>query len=300
MSNSQFQDEYVQADGVRLHCVRFGAGPLMLFLHGFPEFWYAWKYQLAEFGGDHLAVAADLRGYNLSDKPAELDQYRIDRLVEDVCALGDYYSHGKKFVLIGHDWGGVLAWIYAGAHADRLEKLIIINAPHPAIFSRLLVSDPAQQSASQYMLFFRSPQAEETLAANNHAWLVSVVMSAGLASGAFTEEDKSAYLDAWSQPGALVGGLNYYRANRLGPQLGGDASKALSTNNFGLDPTTPPIPVPTLVIWGEKDAALTKQNLNGLEQFVPQLTIQRIPEATHWVVHERRSEVNTYIRNFVR
>jgi pimeloyl-ACP methyl ester carboxylesterase len=296
-----FKDKYVEVNGVRLHCVTAGKGPVILFLHGFPEFWYEWKDQLAEFGKDHLAVAPDMRGYNLSDKPAELDQYKMATLVEDVRALGDHFSHGKKFVLVAHDWGGAIAWAFAIAHPDYLDKLVIVNAPHPGVFARLLASDPAQQQASQYMLMFRSPQGEQNLSGNNYAGLVSVVLGSGLKSGAFTEDDKQAYIKAWSQPGALTGGLNYYRANEVGPPAAGQSGTgATSSGTFGVAPGALTVKVPTLVIWGEKDTALLTQNLDGLDKFVPQLTIKRIPDGSHWVIHEKRDEVNADIREFIR
>jgi pimeloyl-ACP methyl ester carboxylesterase len=304
MRQPVLNDQYVTVNGVRLHYVSAGSGPLILFLHGFPEFWYAWKNQLAEFGKDRLAVAPDLRGYNLSDKPADVDQYRMSTLVEDIRGLAEHFSREKKFVLVGHDWGGAVAWAFAMAHPEYLDKLVIVNAPHPGIFGRLLASDPEQQTASQYMLMFRRPQAEQALADSNYTTLVNIVLSAGLTSGAFTEEDKAAYLKAWSQPGALTGGLNYYRANRVGPPAPGR----------GTDPDAPPPPagtvavnpsaltvkVPTLVIWGEKDTALLAKNLDGLDQFVLQLTVRRIPEGSHWVIHEKPAEVNAYIRDFIR
>ena len=220
---SMLKDKYVKVNGVRLHYVTAGKGPLILFLHGFPEFWYEWKNQLIEFAKDHQAVAPDMRGYNLSDKPTELDQYKMATLVEDIRALGDHLSHGKKFVLVAHDWGGAVAWSFAIAHPDYLSKLVIINAPHPGVFAKLLSSDPAQQKASQYMLMFRSDGAEKMLSANDYAGLVGAVLGAGLKSGVFTEEDKQEYIKAWSQPGALTGGLNYYRANHVGPPAGKDA-----------------------------------------------------------------------------
>ena len=301
---SVLKDKYTRVNGVRLHYVTAGKGPLILFLHGFPEFWYEWNNQLAEFGKDHQAVAPDMRGYNLSDKPSELDQYRMAVLVEDIRALADRLSHHKKFVLVGHDWGGAVAWSFAIAHPDYLEKLVIINAPHPGVFARLLASDPAQQKASQYMLMFRSEQAEKILSDNNYAALVGAVLGAGLKSGAFTEADKQAYIKAWSQPGALTGGLNYYRANRVGPPPAGKAavetSTPASTGNFAVDPNALTVKVPTLVIWGEKDTALLTQNLDGLDQFVPQLTIKRIADGTHWVIHEKAAEVNGDIREFIR
>ncbi len=294
-----FKDQYVEVNGVRLHCVTAGKGPVILFLHGFPEFWYEWKDQLAEFGKDHLAVAPDMRGYNLSEKPADLDQYKIAKLVEDVRQLGDHFSHHKKFVLVAHDWGGAVAWAFAIAHPEYLERLVIINAPHPGVFGRLLASDAAQQQASQYMLMFRSPQAEQNLSGNNYATLVSIVLGSGLKSGVFTEDDQRAYIKAWSEPGALTGGLNYYRANALGPPAPGESvDSGKSSGAFVTGSLI--VKVPTLVIWGEKDTALLTQNLDGLDQFVPQLTIKRIPDGTHWVIHEKRDEVNQDIREFIR
>ena len=296
------KEQYVQVSGLRMHCVTAGKGPLILFLHGFPEFWYEWKNQLAEFSKDHLVVAPDMRGYNLSDKPDSEEQYRMSYLVDDVLNLADHYTHGKKFVLVAHDWGGAVAWAFAIAHPERLDKLVIVNAPHPGVFGRLLASDQKQQQASQYMLMFRSAQAEQMLSANNYTPLVNAVLGAGLKDGVFTEDDKQQYIKAWSQPGALTGGLNYYRANRVGPPASGQASDGTetSTGSFGVDSSKLSVKVPTLVIWGEKDTALLTGNLDGLDQFVPQLTIKRIPEGTHWVIHEKSAEVNGYIREFIR
>jgi pimeloyl-ACP methyl ester carboxylesterase len=291
------KDKYTKVNGVRLHYVTAGKGPLILFLHGFPEFWYEWKNQLVEFSKDHQAVAPDMRGYNLSEKPQELDQYKVSALVEDIRALSDHLSHGKKFVLVAHDWGGAVAWAFAIAHPEMLEKLVIVNAPHPGVFGKLLATNTAQQQASQYMLMFRGENAEKTLSADNYGTLVNIVLGAGLKSGVFTEQDKAEYIKAWSQPGALTGGLNYYRANRVGPPAGQGGG---STGNFAIDPRALTVKVPTLVIWGEKDTALLPQNLDGLDQFVPQLTVKRIADGTHWVIHEKPAEVNGYIRDFIR
>ena len=284
-----------QANGIKLHYAQSGAGPLILFLHGFPEFWYAWKDQLAEFGRDHLAVAPDQRGYNLSEKPTALDAYRIAELVEDVRALAANLNGGQPFVLVGHDWGGVVAWAFAIKHPALLKKLVIINAPHPAVFERELANNPAQQKASQYMLFFRSPGAEAALAADNYAALLRV-FEPPRQLGKFTADDDRAYVQAWSQPGALTGGLNYYRAARVGPPGGQGtvaATEALATRDVV-------VRTPTLVIWGERDDALLTGNLLGLDAFVPQLTIKRIPAGSHWVVHEFAAEVNGLIREFLR
>lgn len=295
----------VEVNGVTLHYAKSGKGKLMLFLHGFPEFWYGWKNQLEEFGRDHLAVAPDMRGYNLSSKPVEVAQYSIPLLIEDVRALAAHLGADpqRKFVLVGHDWGGVVAWVYAIAHPDTIEKLVIINAPHPAIFQRELRENPAQQKASAYMLMFRGPDAEKTLSANDYQLLVDAVLGAGLKQGSFTEADKKAYLEAWSQPGALTGGLNYYRAAQVGPPAGTEAAAAATpaapASPAALAAPAMKVNVPTLVIWGEKDTALLTGNLDGLDAHVPLLTVRRIPEGTHWVVHEKPSEVNRYIREFI-
>jgi pimeloyl-ACP methyl ester carboxylesterase len=269
---------------VRLHYAVAGSGKLILFLHGFPEFWYAWKKQLTEFGKDHQAVAVDMRGYNLSSKPTEVDQYRVGVVIEDIRALAEKLGY-KKFILVGHDWGGGVAWSFAIAHPEYLEKLIIINAPHPAIFARELRENPLQQKASAYMLFFRSPGAEAALSANRYAALLKGVTLD------LSEQDKEFYVEAWSQPGALTGGLNYYRAAQLGPVSTG-SDKSADSSKFV-------VRVPTLVIWGEKDPFLLTGNLEGMESFVPELTIKRISDATHWVIREKPELVNSYIREFI-
>src|SRR5580698_5706101 len=289
----KLKHDYAEVNGVRLHYVSAGKGPLIIFLHGFPEFWYEWKDQLPEFAKDHRAVAPDMRGYNLSEKPAGVEHYQMKELVEDVRALAEHLGY-KKLVLVAHDWGGGVAWSFAIAHPEYLEKLIIINCPHPAILARELAENPAQQKASQYMLLFRSPQAEQTLAANNYAFLVNGILGDGLKTGAFTEADKQAYIAAWSQPGALTGGLNYYRAANLGPPSP-DAPAGPPA-----DLTNMVVKVPTLVIWGEKDTALLPGNLDGMDKFVPDLTVKRIPDGSHWVIHEKPALVNGYIREFIR
>jgi len=288
--------DHADVNGIRIHYASAGEGDLIVFLHGFPEFWYEWKNQLDEFGRDYRAVAPDMRGYNLSSKPADVEQYQMRYLVEDMRALAEYLGY-DKLNLVGHDWGGVVAWAFAVAHPDYLEKLIIINAPHPGVFERELRENPAQQSASQYMLMFRSEQAEQILSANNYAALVNAVMGEGLKQGHFTEEDRKAYVEAWSQPGALTGGLNYYRAARAGPPTGEGGPRLAADSSAGRSSLT--VDVPTLVIWGEKDQALLTGNLEGLAEFVPDLTVRRIADGTHWVVHEQPALVNTYIRQFI-
>jgi pimeloyl-ACP methyl ester carboxylesterase len=282
MSTDILEHQFANVNGIRLHYVTAGRGPLIVFVHGFPEFWYEWRRQLVEFARDHQAVAPDMRGYNLSGKPADLAQYRVPNMVEDLRALAVQLGH-ERFVLVGHDWGGVIAWAFGIAHPELLERLIIINAPHPAIFAREIRENPAQQRASRYMLTFRTPQAEGLLSSDNYAPLIEA-LSRDLGER-FTAADRAAYREAWSQPGALTGGLNYYRAAGAGPS-GGDGAHLI-------------VRVPTLVIWGERDEALLAGNLVGLERFVPDLTIERIPDGSHWVVHEQPERVNRLIRDFL-
>ena len=285
--------EFAEVNGVRLHYARAGQGKLMLFVHGFPEFWYAWKDLLPEFGRDHLAVAPDMRGYNLSSKPANVADYAVPLLVDDLRALAKSLGH-ETFTLVAHDWGGGVAWSLAINHPECLEKLVIINAPHPTLFERELNRNPAQQAASQYMLLFRTPKAEAVLEANNYAFLVDTVLTRGLKKGQLNEEDRQAYLTAWAQPGALTGSLNWYRAAGIGPPVG--EAKARS---FEPSAAANQVKVPTLVIWGEKDAALVKENLEGLDQYVPDLRVRHIPDGTHWVIHEQPKVVAGFIREFI-
>jgi pimeloyl-ACP methyl ester carboxylesterase len=283
-------DRYAEVNGVRLHYVEQGKGPLILFLHGFPEFWYSWKDLLADFGRDHHAIALDMRGYNLSAKPEPLDAYRVPVIVEDIRALAVALKAGK-FVLVGHDWGGVIAWAFAAQHPEMLEKLVIINAPHPTVFARELANNPAQQKASGYFNLFNSPQAEQVLSANHYEGMFQAFGST------LNEEDRKQYLEAWNRPGGLTGGLNYYRAAQLRSPTGAPSDPP--AHRPAIEPL-PPITTPTLVIWGEKDTALLTGNLEGLDRYVKPLTIQRVADGSHWVVHEKPVLVIQYIRDFLK
>ncbi len=269
-------------NGITLHYAATGSGPLMLFVHGFPEFWYEWKDLLAEFGRDHLAVAPDMRGYNRSSKPPQVKDYRARHLIEDLRLLLDHLGQ-QRCVMVAHDWGGAVAWGFAALHPERLDRLVIINAPHAITFARELRHNPAQQRASAYMNLFRTDKAERVLSENDYARLQRMTLHAWCANGGVaTDEDRRAYLDAWAQPGALTGALNYYRASPLYPP--------------GPDGADGP---PTLVIWGERDEALLPGNLDGLAQHVDHVEIERIPQASHWVVHEQPARVAALIRAFV-
>jgi len=279
--------ETVEANGIRLHSARCGEGPLMLFLHGFPEYWAMWRPMLEHFGArGYCAVAPDLRGYNLSEKPAAVEAYRAKHLMADVLALAAHYTK-DKFVLVAHDWGGAVAWGVAIAHPGRLAKLVMVNSPHPYIFWRELCNNPAQQKASEYMRFFRLPKAERVLSENGYARLL----------GSFSDLDegaRKALLEAWSQPGALTGGLNYYRASPMYPPSAEDPG----AKKLQLKPEDFVVKVPTLVIWGERDTALLPGCIEGLDAVVPDLKLVRVPDATHWVARERTALVIREIEAF--
>jgi len=296
MPETEFQSQYADVNAIRLHYISVGQGNLIMFVHGFPEFWGEWENQLVEFGNDYQAVAPDMRGYNLSSKPDDAEAYHAKHLIEDLRALAEYLGH-QKFILVAHDWGGAAAWSAAIRYPECVEKLIIINSPHPAVFARELLNNPAQQEASQYMLLFRSQKAEQILSENNYAGLMDMVTQFG-SKWDMTEEVRLKYIEAWSQPGALTGGLNYYRASPLYPPTSPeDVAKIKSILDLPREMLA--VKVPTLVIWGEQDRALLTGNLDGLEDYVADLTIKRIPEGSHWVSHEQPEQVNAHIRDFL-
>jgi len=291
-----FKSEYAEVNNIKIHYIKAGPedGKLIVFLHGFPQFWYMWRDQLLDLSKDYLAVAPDMRGYNLSSKPEEIEQYQPQHIVEDIRALVEEHFGRKKFILVGHDWGGVVAFPFASMHPELVEKLIIINAPHPNVFGRLISKNKDQQSSSQYVLFFRTKNAEGFLSADNFKNSFSAIITSEME---FDEDDRQMYIEAWSQPGALTGGLNYYRAGGLRPPSQGEDISELASEQSEANPVM--INVPTLVIWGEKDIALTVHNLEGLDEFIPDLTIKRIPEGSHWVINEQPGKVNTLIREFI-
>ena len=280
-------------NGQRLHYAHTGAGKPILFVHGFPEFWYAWADQLEEFGRDHHGLALDMRGFNLSTKPADVRDYRAKYLVEDLKRFADHVGW-TRFTLVAHDWGGAVAWNFAAQHADRVERLIIINAPHPVTFARELRENRAQQQASRYMNLFRESRAEALLSEEGYRRLFAMTLDTWACNGgSATQEVRAAYRAAWSQPGALTGSLNYYRASPLHPPT------PEHPKGVEMDPAPFYVSVPTLVIWGEKDHALLTGNLDGLEYHDRTMSLHRIPDASHWIVHERPTLVNRLIREFL-
>ncbi len=290
--------ELADINGIRMHYVTHGAGKPILFLHGFPEYWGVWKQLMAEFGKDHLVIAPDLRGYGQSSKPAEVEQYRIETLVGDVKGLLNHLGL-KKVTLVAQDWGAFLGCSYVLRHPEYVERYVAVDVTHPAIFNRELQQNPKQQELSAYMLAFGTSQAEAMVAANDYAWPRQAVFDDARAHGAeLSEADMAEWLDTWKQPGGVTGGLNYYRAARMGPPAG-PGSTGGSNLVDGLSPEQLKAKVPVLLLWGEKDPYFTPGSLDGLEQYVPQLTVRKLPDATHWVTLEKRAQVTGYLREFL-
>ena len=282
MIESRFVD---LANGQRLHCLVAGAGPLVMFLHGFPEYSGMWRGQLEAFAATHLCVAPDQRGYNLSSRPLAVRDYRAKPLVEDILQLADALRH-ERFTLVAHDWGGAIAWNVAAWHPDRVEQLIIVNAPHPITFLRELHASAAQREASAYMTFFRLDKAERVLSEDRFRRLREVSLDVwGSNGGDASPATVDAYINAWSQPGALTAMLNWYRASPMHPPTAEEPLPDLNPDQFH-------VRVPTRVIWGERDHALLPGMLDGLDAHVDELEIVRIPDASHWVVHERPARVD--------
>jgi pimeloyl-ACP methyl ester carboxylesterase len=277
-----WQHEYILTNGIKLHYVTKGQGPLMLMLHGFPEFWYSWRHQIPEFAKDYKVVALDLRGYNKSDKPSESSAYVMSEFIKDIEGVitGLGYS---KCVLVGHDWGGMIAWCFAYAHPEMIERLIVLNIPHPAKFAQGLRT-PQQLLRSAYVFFFQLPLLPEILMQlSDYQAIESAFQGMAVDKSAFTKADIEAYKDAASRRGALTAMLNYYR----------HAFSGLVSKDWTV------LDVPTLMIWGEDDTALGKELTYGTEAYVRNFKIQYIVNCSHWVQQEQPALVNQYMREFL-
>ncbi len=270
--------------------------PLVICLHGFPEYWAAWADVMAALADDFCVAAPDQRGFNLSSKPEGVERYRVKHLVGDLASLADRLSPDRPFVLAGHDWGASVAYAYAMAHPNRVSHLVIANGVHPVCFQRALLDDEAQRQASQYIHRLRAEDAEALLSQDDFRRLIRMVEGFS-AADFFDDAMKAAYRETWRQPGALTGMLNWYRASPLvvpAPGAAPDHAMILDMpeNQFA-------VPMPHLVLWGEADQALLPVCLEGLDRFAPRVTVQRIPGASHWVLHEKPDTVADAMRRFI-
>ncbi|HTV70959.1 MAG TPA: alpha/beta hydrolase [Rhizobiaceae bacterium] len=287
-----------QIGDITLHVASAGdpAKPLILMLHGFPEFWAGWESVMEELAADFHVVAPDQRGYNLSSKPQGVDAYKARALVNDIAALADRLSLEKPFVLAGHDWGASIAYGYAFRHPGRLSHFIIANGVHPVCFQRAILDNPEQREASQYINKLKRPGQAERLAENDFARGFSM-LSGFSATPWMTDDLKARYLEAWSRPGAMEAMLNWYRAS---PIVVPEPGEVVSTAPvLELDPAAVTVRVPHLLIWGDDDTALRPSCIADLDQFTPDLTVKHIAGTGHWLLHEKPEEVAEAIRHFV-
>jgi pimeloyl-ACP methyl ester carboxylesterase len=266
--------------------------PAIILLHGFPESHRTWRHQIPALARNHFVLAPDQRGFARSSKPAEVGAYTPDKMVTDIMALADHFGIAA-FTLVGHDWGGAIAWMAALNHPDRIERLIIINAPHPFLFQKTMFDDMAQREASQYIRAFRNPDLEKH---------IDAIGLDAFFDGSFLRHtdfervgaEKPVYLDQWGQPGAMTAMLNWYRASAVVVP----AMDETPTRPAFLDAPFPPIRPPTLVIWGMRDKALLPCQLDGLERLVPDLTLVEV-DAGHFVPWEAPEAVTKAIREWL-
>jgi pimeloyl-ACP methyl ester carboxylesterase len=292
------QHAYADINGIRMHYVTHGSGEPLLLLHGFPEYWGIWKHLMPELAKTHRVIAPDLRGYHLTSRPKDVEAYRIENLVGDVRALVEHLGLSKVTVM-AQDWGALLGWSFVLRHPELIRRYVTVNITHPALFNRDLRENPKQQQASQYMLAFRTPGFEQQMAANDFAFARQDIFEDARKHGAsISAEDEAEWLQILRQPGALEAALNYYRATKIGPPDGQGAPGG-STLLDGLSQEQWKTRFPVLVLWGEEDPYLMPSGLEGLEQLVPDLTVHKLPGATHWVTLEKPAEVLRHLRDFI-
>jgi pimeloyl-ACP methyl ester carboxylesterase len=284
------------ATGVTLNVASAGpeGGEPILFLHGFPESHRTWRHQLDGLSDLYRVFAPDQRGFAASDRPHGVENYETDRIVADVMALADALGL-DKFTLAGHDWGGAVAWTAALTHPFRVKRLIIVNAPHPLVFQKSLIDDPAQREASQYISFFRSPAAEAAITGMGLENFLDRVLLSHADGTKLPAEERRHYLDDWSQPGVLTTMLNWYRASKMVVPAPGEEAKAPLWTHAPF----PKIGMPTLVVWGLGDSALLPVQLGGLHDLVEDLRLVTSTTAGHFITWEEPGIVTSAIRDFM-
>jgi pimeloyl-ACP methyl ester carboxylesterase len=289
----------VHVNGIDL-CLRAAGAPtapLVLFLHGFPEYSGAWDEVLPAFADRFHAVAPDQRGYARSGKPENLEAYRIKHLVRDILGLGERLSPGRPFSIVGHDWGASVAYATAIAAPGRVARLVVLNGVHPGPFQRALLQDAAQRAASAYIHDLRDVSAEARLSANRFEKLLALLRRFG-GKAWLTPAKQAGYLEAWSVPGALTGMLNWYRATPLlVPKVGETVDVGALAR---LDPATLRVRMPHLLIWGLEDTALLPVSWARLPHYCDDLVVREIGDADHWLVHQKTAEVTRLIGAFLR
>lgn len=276
----------IKVNGVNLHVTTDGPedGEPVILLHGFPEFWYGWRHQIpALVEAGFRVIIPDQRGYNLSDKPPKVEDYKLDTLAADIAALIEHFGY-TQVNLIGHDWGAIVAWWIAIIYPEKIKRLGILNVPHPVVFMNTVRSNPLQMLKSWYVGFFQIPALPEAFLAGNNAEAMARAMKASARPDTFSDEDLAMYREAWTRPDALKSMINWYRAIvRHRPDVTGSAR----------------VRIPTLMIWGEKDIALDVSMAESSIKMCDRGHLVKIREATHWVQHDARSQVSGLLVDFL-
>jgi len=280
-SVKNLKKDLIETNSIKLHVVTAGSGKPLFLLHGFPDFWYGWKNVIPELSKDYKLIIPDLRGYNKSDKPKGVENYKVEILINDIKGLCEAYNY-DKICLAGHVWGGIVSWVFAEKYPHLVEKLIILNAPHPKIFQKTLVSDKKQQRASAYVFQFQKKDGEKFLLENDFMALRLSIFENTRNRKAFSKEDKKKYKKAWTQPNAILSAVNYYKAF-AGPYQGKGQIK-----------------VPTLVIWGMKDDYLKPVQIEGLGEYVKNFKIIKSEMSSHWILQDDPELVIKEIRKFIK
>ncbi len=286
------QSQTIQTNNINLHVLTDGPenGTAVILLHGFPEFSYGWRKQIpALAAAGFRVIVPDQRGYNLSDKPKGISSYDVDILAKDVIGLLDHFGLDKAF-LVGHDWGAVVAWTVALNHPERLKKLVILNVPHPDVMTDFVLRDPAQRKKSWYVFFFQIPvYVEWILSRNNFHNMARMLVGSGRKS-TFTTQDLAEYKKAWSQPGAMTGMLNWYRS----------VFRRGLRHTFGKKNPARRVTVPTLMLWGKQDVALSEKMVQPSIDLCDDGRVVLFEKSTHWVQHDEADAVNQNLIEFLR
>ena len=279
------RERFIETNGVKLHVMEAGPedGPMILFLHGFPEFWWAWRKQLPYFADKgYRVVAPDQRGYNLSDKPEGVAAYNIDKLAKDMIGLLDAYGQ-KQVYLVGHDWGASVSWWLALKYPDRFRKLVILNVPHPKIMAKNVFTNTAQMQRSWYIFFFQIPGAVDRLAAaGDYEWVLQLITTSAN-PGTFSPAELEEYRKAFRQPGAFTAMVNWYRA-------------MIQTQSE--PPRSFDVTVPMIFMWGEEDVAMLTEMADQSMRYCKQGRLIKLPGVSHWIQHEAADKVNAQIAEF--
>jgi len=285
------QSRFAEVNGIRLHYVVAGEGPLLLLVHGFPQHWYAFRHQLLEFSKDHTVVAVDLRGVNLSGKPANAWEHGVWFSVEDMRALIRHLGF-STCTLVGHDWGGAIGYSLALHYPDVLERLVVLSASHPGTFDRELHENLAQIQAGANWLFLRRKDSASRLMANDFAALRVRFAEHEF----FSEQDREIYLAAWRQPGAVQAMVGWYQKEGWGPAEGATPAHG----NYVQEVSPLVVKTETLVIYGDADQYILPGNFEGLDTYVSRLTLIKIAGGSHWMLDEHPELINRHIRQFIR